>query len=305
MDRRIILAALGSLLAAGTVAARRAREPQASPAQEKPAAAPGASAVPVPLPQGTRIFLKDGNYILVREYKVQDDRVRYWSVERSGWEEIPTQIVDWDATHKGEAEDTKRKEDIDAKLKEIAQRERARSLDVDTSIEVAPNVYLPDDPGFYVVANGAVANLSQDLADSKLSKKRLLMQIMVPAPIVPSKHNVDLKEAHAKLRVRDPQPEFYFRTADGREPDVALVRAQVHKDSRHVSEINTLAIANQTHAKVNLILLERWQVARGTFRYTVAQKLEPGEYVFVENVPDKGMDMYVWDFGVDPGPAKN
>ena len=33
-----------------------------------------------------KLYLKDGGYHLVREYQVQSDRVRYYSVERSQWE---------------------------------------------------------------------------------------------------------------------------------------------------------------------------------------------------------------------------
>jgi hypothetical protein len=310
MNRGLMLRSLLAplLLATAALALPRASErlPQDTPAQEKPTGPPSSSGetIHVPLPQGTRIFLKDGNYQLAREYKIEGERVRYWSVERSAWEEIPAQLVDWDATHKGEAEDVARKKQIDEKLKEIAEHERAASLDVDTSIEVAPGVYLPDEVGFYVVADGAVVSLSQDLADSHLSKRRLLVQVLSPVPVIPSKHNVDLKGAHATLRLRDGRPEFYFRTADQREPNVALIRAQVHSDSRRVSEISTLAVTGQSHSKENQMPLERWLIARGTFRYTLGKKLEPGEYAFIENVLDRGMDLYVWDFGVDAPGAK-
>ena len=48
-------------------------------------------------------ILKDGSYQLVREYQVVGDRVRYRSIERSGdWEELPANLVDWDATRKWE-----------------------------------------------------------------------------------------------------------------------------------------------------------------------------------------------------------
>src|SRR5437879_3437123 len=36
-----------------------------------------------------KLFLKDGTYQLAREYKVQADRVRYYSTERGEWEELP------------------------------------------------------------------------------------------------------------------------------------------------------------------------------------------------------------------------
>ena len=48
------------------------------------------------------LVLKDGTFQMAREYSVEGDRLRYWSVERSQWEEIPENLVDWDATHKGE-----------------------------------------------------------------------------------------------------------------------------------------------------------------------------------------------------------
>jgi hypothetical protein len=60
--------------------------------------------IPAALPKGKKLVLKDGTYQMAREYAVEVDRVRYWSVERSQWEEIPSALVDWDATHKSEAE---------------------------------------------------------------------------------------------------------------------------------------------------------------------------------------------------------
>ena len=41
-----------------------------------------------------RLYLKDGTYQLVREYKVEGDRLRYYTVERGDWEEIPLELVD-------------------------------------------------------------------------------------------------------------------------------------------------------------------------------------------------------------------
>ena len=41
-----------------------------------------------------KLYMKDGGFQLVREYKVEGDRVQFYSVERSDWEEIPAALVD-------------------------------------------------------------------------------------------------------------------------------------------------------------------------------------------------------------------
>src|SRR3981189_2592116 len=101
----------------------------------------------VPLPKGKKLVLADGTFQMVREYSVQGDRVRYWSVERSDWEEIPSTLVNWDATHKAEAEQSKQDADVKAKIHATAMADIAKEIDVDRSLEIKPGVFLPDGVG--------------------------------------------------------------------------------------------------------------------------------------------------------------
>src|SRR5579859_8150477 len=63
----------------------------------------------------SRLYLKDGDYQIVREYQVLADRVRYFSTERGDWEEIPLELVDLERTRKDAAE---RQAAIEADAKE-------------------------------------------------------------------------------------------------------------------------------------------------------------------------------------------
>ena len=45
-----------------------------------------------------KLYLEGGGDLLVSEYAVEGDRVRYYSVERSAWEVIPLQLVNLERT---------------------------------------------------------------------------------------------------------------------------------------------------------------------------------------------------------------
>jgi hypothetical protein len=280
-------------------APRELLESQSTPAQEQSQTAQAASSNPAPeLPRGRKLMLKDGTFQLVREYKVQGDRIRYYSLDSRQWEEMPAAMVDWDATHKLEAEEAQRDAAVVAKAHAAeAARKAEMPLDVDASIEAAPGVFLPPGEGLFVFDGRGVLPLSQALAGSALSKRRLLEQVLVPIPVVPSRHTISIPGTRAKFRLRNTQPEFYMRTADAREPEMVLIRVKVRRDDRVVENLDTLF--KHAMEKRDELLMQRWLVARGVYRFTLGQPLAPGEYAFAENVQGEGMSLYVWDFGVD------
>ncbi len=89
----------------------------------------------------SRLILKDGSYQAVTQYTVKDGVVRYRSAERNdAAEEIPANLVDWDATHAWEQAHLM---GSNAVLDpELAQEEADMAS---RTPEVAPNLKLPDD----------------------------------------------------------------------------------------------------------------------------------------------------------------
>ncbi len=253
------------------------------------------------LPRGKKLLLKDGSYQLVREYKIEGDRVRYYSLDTSSWEAIPVDLVDWEATKKAEVDQAQRDAALAAK---VGAQEVARVIpppDIDASLEVAPGVFLPPGVDLFAFDGKSIHRLPQAETTSTLSKGRLLEQVMVPIPIVPSRHNVSIRGTRSKFRLSVSQPEFYIRTAGAREPHLELIRAKPHGDSRLIEHLDELF--GQKQELRDSLPMQKWEVAQGVYRFTLSKPLAPGEYALAEVLDEEGMSLYVWDFGVDAGAA--
>jgi hypothetical protein len=267
------------------------------------------------LPRGKKLVLKDGTFQLVRDYRRNGERVRYLSAERGDWEEIPATMVDWEATANAEAAE---RAEADALAKKLHAQEQAQRIetvmDVDASLEVAPGVFLPPGEGMFLIDGKSVKPLGQVGSQIKTDKKQYLKQVLSPIPIVPSKRNVQIPGSRASIRVTNGQAEFYLREAPpdpdrttpivkssrpGESgPEVELVRATVKGDKRQLESIKNL-FGEQIEEKRNTISIQRWEIAPTVFRFTLGEALPPGEYALAEILPD-GMNLFVWDFGVDP-----
>ena len=285
------------LLTLPSIAQNQTSQP---PQQQQKPPAPTQDAPDDGLPRGKKLMLKDGTFQLVREYQVDGDRVRYYSIDQRDWQEIPAALVDWDATKKVEGEDTKRNAAIVAKVHALEVAHHSTPMDIDASIEVAPNVFLPPGEGLFEFDGKSIRQLSQAEADIKFSKSQMLKQVLIPVPIVPTRHTVSLPGTRAKFRIKSGQLEFYMRTADGREPDLDLLRARVHNDKRDLENLDQLFKEEATTGKIALPI-QRWEIAQGVYRFTLGENVEPGEYALAERVQGGATSLYFWDFGVDPG----
>lgn len=270
------------------------------------------------LPRGKKLILKDGSFQLARDYERKGDRVRYFSSERGDWEEIPAAMVDWDATARAEAAE---KNEDDAFARKVRTQEEAQRIDavmdIDASLQVAPGVFLPPGEGMFVIDGKHVTQLEQAGSEVKTDKKQLFKQVLSPIPIVSGKRNVDIPGSRAKVRVSNTQLEFYLREAPpdpdrttlivkssrpGESgPEVELVRATVKGNKRQLESIRS-RFGEQVEENRNTVSLERWEIARTVYRFTLSEALPPGEYALAEILPD-GMNLFVWDFGVDAAPG--
>ena len=266
------------------------------------------------LPRGKKLVLKDGSFQLVRDYQRNGERVRYLSAERGEWEEIPAAMVDWDQTASAAAVEQGEEDALAKKLHAQEQAQRIETImDVDASLPVAPGVFLPPGEGMFLIDGKSVKPLEQVGSQIKTDKKQFLKQVLSPIPIVPGKRNVQIPGARASIRVTNGQAEFYLREAPpdpdrtttivtssrpGESgPEVELVRAIVKGNKRELESIKSL-FGQQLEEKRTTISIERWEIAPTVFRFTVSEPLPPGEYALAEILPD-GMNLFVWDFGVD------
>lgn len=258
--------------------------------------------------RGIKLILNDGSYQLVREYQIVGDRVRYYSIDNSDWEEMPASLVDWAATKKEQTQTSQ----FDATLLNRVRRQESQRqiapLQIDASLEVAKGVFLPSDQGVFLFNNKAILQLAPAEPDYKMNKAHELEKIVSPIPIVSERHAVLLKGAHAKVRIDTGHPEFYVRIGPEDPPiDLRLVKAEIHKGTRKVARIDAL-FKMQNATMQSSLLMQRWQIAKDVYRFTLGQTLAPGEYALVQIIPGATeldqLSVNVWDFGVDSAPAE-
>jgi hypothetical protein len=239
-----------------------------------------------------KLYLKDGDYQLVREYEVLSDRVRYYSVERSDWEELPLELVDLARTKK-EAEVVEAARAAEAKAEEEeseairAERREIRSV--------------PQEPGVYLIGEGKLTALKQADVIIASDKKRTILKVITPIPIVPGKSTAEIEGETSAFRVPGNRPEFYFRLSKPQR--LAIVQLQKKKNARLVENITILPVANEAYEEQKQVATFKRQVGDDLFRIWPEEPLPPGEYALVEYT-EGAMNLQVWDFGVGPAGKK-
>ena len=244
------------------------------------------------LSAAVNVYLTDGTYQRAREYQVLGDRVRYYSVERSDWEELPLALVDLKKTKaEEEADKSSRKAEVDAlDSEEKAEREYRREI-----------ARVPQEAGVYWIESEQKLTPLK-LAEGKIvkDKKRSILKVLSPIPIVAGKSTLELDGETAVFIVTGDRPEFYFRL-DQLER-IALVELAPKKGSRLVETWNKMPVSNELVQEHKEVEIFRRQVSDGLYRVWPQKVLPPGEYALIQFTEGEG-NTRVWDFKL-AGPAK-
>ncbi|MEJ5368326.1 MAG: hypothetical protein WHT08_08420 [Bryobacteraceae bacterium] len=242
--------------------------------------------------QQFRLYLKEGGWHMVREYQVVEDRVRYYSTERSEWEEIPLELVDLkrtEAERKARIEEEKKQAEF-ADAEEAFEREIARQI-----------ARIPVDPGLYYFEGGEVREIKRAGLKSVASKKRTALKILIPVPVVPGKAFLELPGQNAATAIEAERPELYFRI-DWTQPFVlARVKPKQKGEGRVVGILQTEPVTKMSFFEFETVEIFKQQLKEDLFKVWPAKPLEPGEYALVQYSEGEAVDageILVWDFRV-------
>jgi hypothetical protein len=273
-----------------------------------------------------RLVLKDGSYQIADKWEIQGERVHFYSSERYDWEDIPKSLVDWDATEKFNKQNP-RGVNPNVSSEEVqrvdAEEQAERAKEEAARPQVAPGLRLPDSGGVFlldhyrdqpqlveVVQNGGELN--------KQMGKNIMKSVIIPIP-TGSKQSIDLKGAHARVQSHDDTPAVYVDvTASSPDspdnkpspglnrPDrFKIVRVQVKKDTRVVSNVK-ISLLGKVSNQEDVIPTKAEAVSGGEWvKLTPEHPLEAGEYAVVEMLDLTSINMFVWDFGVNPSAPMN
>jgi len=234
-----------------------------------------------------KLYLKDGAYHLVREYQVQTDRVRYYSVERSDWEEIPLDMVDLKRT---ESEAAERQETL---------KQEAKIIDEENAAEKAVREEknrIPQDPGVYWI-DGKEAKVMQPGEVAVHSNKgRTILQKLSPIPAVTGKATLEMTGAHSTHVFTDPEQEFYIQLS---EPQAfGIVKLTTKGAIRIVENLTYHPIdKDEVYEERTTVDILHRQLADDLYKIWAKDPLEPGEYAVVEYTDGK-VNIQCFDFAI-------
>jgi len=259
------------------------------------------AAAPAARAQVTKLYLKDGSYQLVKTYQVQGDKIHYYNLDTSEWEDMPVSLVDFEATKRAEQQEAVVHEKNLEAAKALEKERFDPSITPTTGFAVAPGRFLPSTEGVYAYDGLRVIPLVQSEGEIVTDKDRMVLNLALPMPLLKKRALVTLPGAQAAVRIENPQPVFYIQSNDAWGAKAEFIPVKPSHNVRVVERVQS-GLGAGASGEVRLeVPIERTQVAKGVMKLQPVKPLEPGEYVIGELLDGK-LNLEVWDFGIDrPG----
>jgi hypothetical protein len=333
-------------LAAGVAGVGLAQSPQAGSGAQQAGSSQtaGAEQTAAAAPHRTRLILKDGSYQVVMSYQVKGNIVRYFSAERDATEEIPTELVDWDATRRWERQHPAAESDAGQGLAvapapaidpELLKEEADRAA---WTPEVAPDLRLPELDSVLALDTFHGAPELVPLVQSEGELNRTTGHNILKLAINPrsASHQIEqLKGVESAVQLHVATPAIYVRLGDdsgvmrggtpltvdthgagaGAKTDSSggsaasgyvMVRADVRTDARVLASFNIGVLGGGVKQQEDAIEMASEVLPGGHWmKLTPKRPLDFGEYALMEVVSDNEINLGVWDFGVHPVAPEN
>jgi hypothetical protein len=279
--------------------------------------------------QAKRLILKDGSYQLAAKYEIKGDRVRYYSAERGEWEEIPKSLIDWDATdayEKGRLAGAPSPEavELDKELDAEQKAEEARSP------RVAPGLRLPQEGGVFLLDTyqnqPQLDEIEQSGGELHNNTKSNILRSTIN-PLASARQTIELPGVRAKIQSHTTVPAIYVNVApdpvtaagadtastntnskDDAPPPATerfkIIRAEIKSGKRIAGGIK-IAPTGKMKADERFVPTTAQELTGGWIKLSPKEPLPTGEYAVAEMLGKDGMNLYVWDFGVNPSAPAN
>ena len=282
-----------------------------------------------------RLILKDGSYQLVRDYQIVGDRVRYLSQERGEWEELPRDLVDWDATNKWAKDHAELAEGSSPAMKEAAAIDAEESQERNDNRarmpQVAPGVELPDEEGVFVLDTfrGTPELVELKATDLSLNTKNH-KGIEVLNPLAGQRASLELEGANARVHLHVDDPVIYLSLGveDTTEPVLThpmtvdtggakavnggkhgahsaqsgfvIVRVDERQQVRIVGAVHVSPTGTVSQDEDTIPTKAEVLPGKHWLKIEPAETLSIGEYALIEIISPSDISESVWDFRVDP-----
>jgi hypothetical protein len=272
-------------------------------------------------------------------YKVKGKIVSYVSAERGETEELPADLVDWDATHKWEQKHPPEgSSDAQAPAPaidpELLKEEADRAA---LTPEVAPNLSLPEQDSVvaldYYRGTPELVPLVQSDGELNRTTGHNILKLSIN-PRAASHQIMQLKGVQSAVQMHVDTPAIYLRVGDdsgirrggtpltvdthgagGVKTDSAggsansgyvMVRADVRTDARVLASFNIGMLDNAVKQQEDVVETKTELLPGGHWmKVTPKHPLDFGEYALMEVISDKEVNLGVWDFGVHPVAPEN